>query len=265
MRVSRSVLAFFRRDLAIAASYKVPFLLDIAAVLFGLLEFWFLSRIVEPTAVPGGYFPFVVVGLIASSLLAAGIITAAMTLRQEQVQGTLDVLVNCGLRPWALVAGLAVYPVVAAFVRAGILLALVVMVDPRLAFATAHWGVAVVALGLGSMCFVALGMVTSALVIVFRQGAGAASWLMTMLVLLGGIAFPRQLLPGWLLPISDLSPLTQVLTLIRDALLSDLNWSQALPGLATLAAMAAAYGLLGGVVVAGALRRARRTGTLSQY
>jgi len=261
----RSVGAFLRRDLAIAASYKVPFVLDLVAVLFGLLEFWFLSRIVEPTAVAGGYFPFVVVGLVATSFLAAGIITASMTLRQEQVQGTLDVLVNSGVRPWVLVGGLAAYPLLAAFVRAAILLALIVVIDPRLGITTADWGVVIVALGLGSACFVALGMVTSALVILFRQGAGAASWLMTMLVLIGGIAFPRSLLPGWLLPLSELSPLTQVLTLTRDALLSGLTWTQAFPGIATLVVMAAAYSLLGGLVVAAALRRARKTGTLSQY
>ena len=64
----RKVLAFFRRDVAIARSYRIAFALEILEAFFGVATFYYLSRFVSneqlTLALPAGrdYFAFALVG-----------------------------------------------------------------------------------------------------------------------------------------------------------------------------------------------------------
>ena len=64
----RKVLAFFRRDVAIARSYRIAFALEILEAFFGVATFYYLSRFVSSEqltlALPAGrdYFAFALVG-----------------------------------------------------------------------------------------------------------------------------------------------------------------------------------------------------------
>ena len=46
-RLRRKVLAFFRRDVAIARSYRIAFALEILEAFFGVATFYYLSRFVS--------------------------------------------------------------------------------------------------------------------------------------------------------------------------------------------------------------------------
>jgi hypothetical protein len=46
----RKVLAFFRRDVAIARSYRIAFALEILEAFFGVATFYYLSRFVSNTS-----------------------------------------------------------------------------------------------------------------------------------------------------------------------------------------------------------------------
>ncbi len=46
-RMWRKVLAFFRRDVAIARSYRMAFVLEILEAFFGVATFYYLSRFVS--------------------------------------------------------------------------------------------------------------------------------------------------------------------------------------------------------------------------
>ena len=64
----RKVLAFFRRDVAIARSYRVAFALEILEAFFGVATFYYLSQFVSndhlSLVLPAGsdYFGFALVG-----------------------------------------------------------------------------------------------------------------------------------------------------------------------------------------------------------
>ena len=256
--------AFLIRDWRLAISHRVPFVLEAVGVTFALLEVSFIGQIIEPDRVPGGYFSFVVTGLVLTGLLAAGIVTMAGSVRQEQVQGTLEVLVSTGLGLGRLIGGLAAYPYVAAIVRSAFLLALAAILGAGAA-TDANWPLAFTGLALASISFVALGAIASAVVVSFRQAAGVAGWLLTMLVFAAGVGFPIDLLPPWLQSLSELSPLTQGLKVVRGAVLEGSSWGSQAGALLALVVSGAALGLAGWGATRWAVARALRRGTLAQY
>lgn len=261
---SRALVAFFKRDLRIALSYRIPFLLEFAAIAFTVLMYLFVAELVPSGRVPGGYFSFVLVGLTVSSFLAAGVSVLGANVRSEQVQGTLEALISCGLPIGSLAMGMAAYPMVSAALNTVVYLVVGALAGARAA-PGANWTLALAAIVLGSAAFVGVGLIGAALVLVFRRAAAATGWLVAVLALAGGQMFPPDLLPGWLAALSVLSPFTQVLALARAALLEGAGWSESLLELAVLGLQAVAYLALGLLALARGLGHARRTGGLAQY
>jgi ABC-2 type transport system permease protein len=256
--------AFLRRDLRVAVSYKAPFAFEILGIAFTVLTYIFVSRLIGPDRVPGGYFAFVLIGLTVSGFLGAGVHQLGANLRQDQVQGTLEALLASGVALGGLAVGMAAYPFVSALWSSAIYVTVGALAGARAA-PEANWLLALAALGIGSISFVAIGLVGAALVLVFRRAAAATGWLIVVLSLAGGELFPTTFLPGWLRALAELSPYTQVLRLIRSALLEGSGWAAAVPTLLVLAVMAVGYGAAGVGALTLAMRHARRTGSLGQY
>lgn len=260
----RALSAFFKRDLRIALSYRLPFLLELAAIAFTVLMYFFVAELVPAGRVPGGYFAFVLIGLTVSSLLSAGVSALGANVRNEQIQGTLEALLASGLSVPALALGLAAYPMAAGACSAVVYL-LVGAIAGVHVWPHANWLLALAAMVLGSVAFVGVGLVGAALVIVFRRAAAATAWLMAVLALVGGQLFPLDLLPDWLEALSALSPFTQALALTRAAVLEGVGWLGSLGRLAILGVEVIACVTLGLWSLARGLRHARRTGGVAQY
>lgn len=258
-----TALAFVRRDFQIAMSYRVPFLLDFAGAFFVVFEFYFLAKLVPTTSSTGDYLGFVVTGLVVTTFLVstASVITAGV--RQEQVQGTLEITLSTGTRLPTLAFGLSAYPLMAGAVRAALYAAIAATVGARVP--GANWGLAVAAMVIGSVSFVAIGLVAVGLVLVFRQAAGAVGWLLGAATLLAGVVFPLELMPGWLRVISGLSAATWALQTARSAVLDGTSWSDAAPALLILAGLGVAYAVFAMATLSWAMGAARRSGGLSQY
>jgi len=258
-----SALAFVRRDLQIALSYKVPFLFDLVGAFFVIFEFYYLSKLIPDAGPTGDYLGFVATGLVVTTFLVSGASVIAANIRQEQVQGTIEVTLSVGLHLPALSLGIASYPVIAGATRAAMYGVLAAALGARVP--GANWGLAVAALAIGSISFVAVGLMAVGAVLVFRQAAGAVGWLLGAATLLAGVVFPLELLPGWLRFLSGLSSATWTLQTTRQALLHGAAWSEEWTSLVVLAAMGLVYATLAMLVLSGGLRYARQTGSLSQY
>jgi ABC-2 type transport system permease protein len=259
----RTLGAFVLRDVQVYLSYRIPFVLDILSSAFVVLTFFFVSRIVSPGEVSGGYLAFVMVGLALTAFLEAGMSIIAGNVRQEQVQGTLEATVATGIPTPILAGGLSVYPLVASAVRAVVYVLLAAAVGARAP--GANWGLAVTATVLASVSFAGIGLVAAALVLVIRQVAAATAWLASFLILMAGAYFPPRLLPDWAEAIAALSPFTHALRLMREAVLEGASWSASRGSLILLGAFAAVFAGLGVGALAVSLRWARRRGALAQY
>ena len=266
----RKLPAFFRRDVLVRWSYRTAFLSDWISLLVQVLIFSFVGRLVDPASLPsfGGtktsYIEFVSVGIALGSFMQIGIARVAQAVRQEQLQGTLEVLL---LTPTALATvqlGSAIYDVAYVPVRTAVFLALVSLsfgvhfdvggLLPALAvlvtFVPVVWG---------------LGMISAGAVLTFRQGSGIVGLGATFLTIGSGTYFPVGVLPGWAQGFAAHNPITVALDAMRLSLLAEGGWEAVWPAVATLLPMAVVTLCLGVLAFRLALGREIRRGTLGLY
>jgi len=263
----RLLVAFLRRDLRIAASYKLGFVFMAVGGLVTLTVFHFIAKMVGDAPVlvgryGTGYFSFALMGVVVASSLRALQTSFAARLRETQTDGSLEVLLSAPLSTFGVVTGLAAYPIVNGLVRAASLLALgALFFDARLnvnplAFAC----VFVLAMG----AFAALGLLSAAFVLVFKRGDPFTFALDTATYLLAGVVYPVEVLPPVLQFASKLLPATYALEGLRAAGLKGASLSQVLPSLGALALFCALLWPLAALALALARRHVERTGTLPQ-
>jgi ABC-2 type transport system permease protein len=124
---------------------------------------------------------------------------------------------------------------------------------------------AVLVLFLIMLAYIPFAILIASLVIAFRTTGSLSRIVVTLSSLLGGVYYPTTVIPSWLHDVSGLVPLTYGLRALRRSVLDRAPLDAIASDLGILSAFAVV--LLGSslVVFAGALRYARRAGTLAQY
>lgn len=262
--------AFLRRDLLIAWSYRVGFLMEIVGILPQAVLFYFVSLLVDPRLIPsiGGtptsYMAFVAVGIAVGPLLNVGMGRMISAIRGEQLMGTLESLLATPTSATTIQVGLVLYDLIYLPLRTSVLLvilALVFGVDFRLS-------------GLGpALAIVAallpfiwgLGAATAAAVIVYRQASGLVGLGGYVLGVLSGAYFPLTLLPPWAEALARLNPVALALNGLREALLAGAGWDAALARIVVLLPVGAVTWIAGATAFRLAQAHERRAGTLGLY
>jgi len=267
MRTLEIARIFALKDLRVALTYRLSFVLGIAAAFYGLVSFYFVTRVVgdSPTVgTPDDYFRFIVVGVVVSSILRASVSTAAANARRDQIEGTLEILAAQPVSPLALALGWSALPVTQALLD-GLLTALVAIPLGFSGFTPDLLSTFVVLL-VSLVAFLAIGFLGAALVLAIQQGVGVMGFAIAGLALTSGAVFPVSVLPEPLQLISDISPLTYSLDAMRGALLDGDGLGTLMgDGLGILLIMCAVLLPLSLLVLAGALRYARARGTLARF
>lgn len=263
-------LAFLRRDLIVAWSYRTDFFADLLGLAVQVLMFYFIGLMVDAGRLPefGGepvtYLEFVAIGVALGMFVAVALGKVARVVREEQLMGTLESLMLTPTRVPTLQIGSAAYDLLYVPVRTAAFLGLIAAafhldLDPAgllpatailLLFVPFVWG---------------LGLASAAAILAFRRGAGAVGLGATLLTVSSGAYFPLDLLPGWIAAAAVHNPFAVALDGIRDALLGGAGWSAVGPAALTLAPLAAASLALGLGAFRRALRRELRRGTLGHY
>lgn len=258
-----AVLAIVTRDVFIFASYRWRLVTQNLGVIFTLATFYYLSRLVRVQfSSPKEYFSYVVVGLVILQVVQSTFETSA-TMRQELVAGTFERLIVSPLGPLATVLSLLVFPLLYALVIATATLA----VAAALFGLPVRWGTAALALPvavMGALAFSSFSLVFAAAVLRFKQAPGTA-YLLAAISLVAGLYFPVELLPSWIRWASDVQPFTPTVELLRHLLvglpLNGSAWGYA----GRIAAFTVVMLPCGIVIVAIAIRSARRRGTITEY
>ncbi|MFY9578444.1 MAG: ABC transporter permease [Gaiellaceae bacterium] len=259
------VRAFAGRDFAIARSYRLPFILD---AFFGVLQlavYFFISRTLpEAGAKLGGapsYFAFAAVGLIVAVVVQAASEELAYQIRNQQLSGTLEVIVAQPLSVAELCSGLVAFPFVFALARAAVYLAIAAG-WMKLDVANTSWVGLVAVFVVSAVALSAIGLLAGALVIVLKRGEALASMAVFAMTLLGGSVFPISALPGWLEPLGKILPLRFAYDGVRAALFRGEGWGVdvlVLLGFSVVMVPLAVW------IFGRALRFAARQGSLGQY
>jgi ABC-2 type transport system permease protein len=261
--------AFLRRDFRINISYRASFALEGFSTLFALALFFYLSRVVDESqfstsqGLSGGYFGYAAVGLLVVTIIQVTLSSFSLKLREEQTTGTFEALMATPASPWLVVLSSALYDLLRATVSGLVLLAVAVAVfGLNLDLDPGSIAIAAAAL-VGSLGLLAsLGIAVAAFTVVWKRTTALAGMVVTGLSLLAGVYFPIEVLPSPLEEVAAALPFTWGLDVLRASLLGgDVDPAQ-LAGLFAAAVVAMPPALVGFTL---AVKRARSTGTLSQY
>ena len=262
------VPAFLRRDFLEAWSYRTAFISDALNLALQALLFFYISRIVDPQALPtfgGGpitYFEFVVIGIAVSMVVGVGLFRAATAFRKEQLMGTLEVLMMTPTTAATIQFGSVVYDLVYVPLRTALFfLAVTLAADVGI-----NTGGILPALAT-LLCFIpfvwGLGILYAASTVTFKVAGGGFA--VTILTMTSGAYFPLSVLPDWLATLGELNPMTLAVDAMRESLLGDGGWSAVGTALLILVPASLVTLALGIVAFRAALLRERRRGTLGLY
>jgi len=266
----RKVPAFVRRDVLVLISYRAAFVSDLLFIGVQAVLFGFVAELVDPSKLPSyggvtaGYFEFVMVGVVLTTVSGMLLQRVATAIRQEQLMGTLEALLATPTSTTTVQAGSIALDLAMIPLRMGALLVAVALtfgldyelsgVLPSLAVLAAFvpflWG---------------LGLLTGAAMVTFRRGGGLLAVFMSVLGLASGAFFPLTLLPDWLQTIAEANPVAIAMESTREALIGGHGWAAVGDGILVLLPVSA-FALFAGVMAfRTALAREHRRGTLGLY
>ena len=265
---SRKILAFLRRDLLEAWSYRTAFITDAVNMALQAVLFFYVGKLVDSSSLPefGGervtYFEFAIVGIAISMVLAVGMFRAAAAFRKEQLMGTLEVLLMTPTSPATIQLGSVMYDLLYVPLRTGLFFVAVALAA-EVNINSAGILPAIVTL----VCFIpfvwGLGILYAAWTVTFKVTGGGI--LVSLLTLTSGAYFPLSVLPGWIQTLADINPLTSAVDTLRDTLLGDAGWAEVGTTLTVLAPASLLTLAIGVAAFRAALLRERRRGTLGLY
>jgi ABC-2 type transport system permease protein len=261
-----AMAAIARRDALLYLTYRAQLITQFLSPLFTLTVFYYISHLLHPGAFehsPGGYFGFVIIGLVIIQVLTISLGVMPAAVRQELVSGTIERFLVSAHGPVNGILGTMIFPLINACFSGVIMLILATLVFGLPLATTAFLALPVAILGVMAFMPFALGIVS--LVMAFKQAASLTQFLVAGVAIVGGLYFPVSLLPGWIRWMSEVQPFTPATDLLRHLLVGTPLTHPALVELFKLVAFAAVLFPIGLLLLRASVRYGQRTGTVAEY
>jgi ABC-2 type transport system permease protein len=205
------------------------------------------------------------VGAIMWNYLSVVFSWIAETIAVERWEGTLEYTMMAPIRRSSHLLGSVLYAMVYGLVHTAAILVVLVLFFPQLPVTHANPATVVVFMALGSFSFVGIGMIAAILPLLYvERGAQMTFVLQSCLLLVSGVYYSIDVLPGWMQVLSHLSPATYVLDGVRRGLIDGAPATALLGDLWPLVVMGAILIPFGLWAFARAERYAKRTGKLKR-
>ena len=144
------------------------------------------------------------VGAIFWNYLSVVFSWIAETIAVERWEGTLEYTMMAPVRRWTQLFGSVLYAMLYGLVHTSVILVVLILFFPQL----------------GSFSFVGIGMIAAILPLLYvERGAQMTFVLQSCLLLVSGVYYSVDVLPGWMQVLSRLSPATYVLDGVRSGLI----------------------------------------------
>jgi ABC-2 type transport system permease protein len=138
----------------------------------------------------------------------------------ERWEGTLEYTMMAPIRRSTQLLGSVVYAMLYGLVHTAVILIVLVMFFPQLDLSRANLATAGAFMLLGSFSFVGIGMIAAILPLLYvERGAQMTFVLQSVILLVSGVYYSIDVLPGWMQVLSRISPATYVLDGVRRALI----------------------------------------------
>jgi ABC-2 type transport system permease protein len=186
------------------------------------------------------------------------------TVAWERWEGTIEYTFTAPLPRAVHLLGMGAFAVLYGVMRTALLFGVVALFF-GLSFDGADFGAALLLLGVASVSFVGVGMITAVLPLISpEKGAQLGFIAQGLLLVVSGVYYPVEVMPGWMQAIATVSPATYALHGIRASVLDGAGvsavWGDLWP-LLVLGAVAIPAGLL---VFRAGERYAKRHGKLKR-
>jgi ABC-2 type transport system permease protein len=205
-----------------------------------------------------------VIGAVFWNYLSVVFSFIAETVSWERWEGTLEYTFMAPVRRYAQMLGSTVYAVAFGFVHTVVVL-IVLALFFELDLAHANFATAAVFMVLGSVSFIGIGIMTAILPLMYvERGAQMTFVLQSVLLLISGVYYSVDILPGWMQVLSNFSPATYVLHGVRAGLIDGAGVTSLLGDVWPLLLMGIVFIPLGLWAFGRAERYAKRTGKLKR-
>jgi ABC-2 type transport system permease protein len=266
----KTALAFLKRDFLIAASYKTAFAADALGIVFKVITFYYIGAVFGEGVAPSlkayghDYFAFLIIGIALLDFVHTSLDTFSVSIRDSQMTGTLEVVLLSPIQLPHMVVYSSLWPYVftalrfLTYIGAGVVLF-------GLRISGSGVVTAIVVLLLTILCFAPLGIISAAVIMLFKKGV----WFQTIVngtsVLLAGVAYPVDVLPAWASRASYYLPLTHSANAMRQALLNGKSLIGVRTELLALVLFASILMPLSLLIFQLSVNRVKQLGTLTQY
>ncbi len=172
---------------------------------------------------------YLVIGTLVWRYLSTIFYWVTDVIGMERWEGTIEYTLMAPIRRFTHMGGQTLFAVFYSMVTTGFILGVVALMF-HLDLSQANlWGSAVVLLA-GSLSFIGVGIMASILPMLFpERGSQMTHVIIALLLLVSGVYYPVEVLPGFLQTLAVVSPATYVLTGTREALLQGVPLGQLWP------------------------------------
>jgi ABC-2 type transport system permease protein len=205
------------------------------------------------------------VGAIFWNYLSVVFSWIAETIAIERWEGTLEYTMMAPVRRATHLLGCVAYAMVYGLIHTAAILVAMVVFFPDLSISHANVGTVLAFMVLGSFSFVGIAMLAAILPLLFvERGAQMAFVIQSVLLLVSGVYYSIDILPGWMQVVSHLSPATYAIDGVRRGLIDGIPTSQLVGDIWPLIVMGTVLIPFGVWAFGRAERYAKRTGKLKR-
>jgi ABC-2 type transport system permease protein len=263
-------LAFLKRDFTVTASYRFFFALQFIGIFLWILVFYFIAKLFGEAAAPflapygGDYFSFVLIGIAFSNYLSMGLNTFSGSIRNEQMTGTLEVMLVTPTNLSTIIISSSIWSFIFTSIRVIIYLILGVFLF-GIDISGANVLASLIILFLTIISFSSLGIISAAFIIVLKRG-DPITWLFNAVSqVFGGVYYPITILPKWLQIVSYILPITYSLRGMRLAILQGLPFEALVIDMLALLLFSIVLLPISIILFRYAVKISKRDGTLAHY
>ena len=189
----------------------------------------------------------------------------AETIAVERWEGTLEYTMMAPIRRSSRLIGQVAYAMVYGLIHTGVIFVVLLLFFPQLDLSKANPATAIVFMVLGSFGFVGIGILAAILPLLYvERGAQMTFVVQSSLLLVSGVYYPIDILPGWMQVLSHLSPATYVLDGVRAGLTNGVGVGELGRDIGPLLILGTVFIPFGLWAFGQAERYAKRTGKLKR-
>jgi ABC-2 type transport system permease protein len=143
----------------------------------------------------------------------------AETIAVERWEGTLEYTMMAPIRRSSRLIGQVAYAMVYGLIHTAVIFVVLLLFFPQIDLSRANPATALVFMALGSFSFVGIGILAAILPLLYvERGAQMTFVVQSGLLLVSGVYYSTDVLPGWMQVLSHVSPATYVLDGVRAGL-----------------------------------------------